>query len=204
MDLTWGEGAALALQVAMGISLAACAGLRAFLPLLVVGIAGRIDVIPLAESFAWIGSWPAITVFAVAVVAELAADKFPLVDHLLDAVELFVKPVAGIVLVATVVTELSPLETLVLGIVLGGPSAGVVHLLKAKLRLLSTISTGGLGNPVVSTSEDVGALVGSLLALAVPLFALLLLIVCAVVAAVGIRWLVRRGGAGRGIPAATP
>ena len=66
----------VAAQVAMGVGLAACAGLRAFLPLFVVGVAGRLDVLPLSEPFAWLASAPALTVFGAAVLTELLADKF--------------------------------------------------------------------------------------------------------------------------------
>ncbi len=77
-------------QIAMGLSLAACAGLRAFLPLFVVGAAGRLEWIPLTDSFAWMTSWPALLVFGFAVLTELLGDKFPLVDHFLDALQSFV------------------------------------------------------------------------------------------------------------------
>ena len=84
MEFGWGEAGGILLQVAMGVSLAACAGLRAFLPLLVVGAFGRLGFVPLTGAFEWLSSWPALAVFGVAVVVELAADKFPVVDHLLD------------------------------------------------------------------------------------------------------------------------
>lgn len=161
---------ALAVQVAMGLSLAACAGLRAFLPLLVVGVAGRLDWLALSESFVWLESTPALLVFGVAVVAELAADKVPVVDHALDAAQTLVKPIAGTLLAASVLTELRPLEATVLALITGGAVSETVHLTKAKLRLLSTAVTAGVGNPVISVAEDVGAGVGSLAALVVPLW----------------------------------
>ncbi len=153
-------------QVVMGIGLAASAGLRAFLPLLVVGIAGRAEVLPLGDSFAWMGSTPALVVFGVAVVTEILADKIPVVDSVLDSVQLFVKPVAGTILVASVLTELSPLQATVLGILTGGVTAGSVQVLKAKTRLLSTFSTAGIANPVLSAGEDAGSLVGSVASIA--------------------------------------
>jgi len=151
-------------QVVMGVGLAACAGLRAFLPLLVVGIAGRADVIPLSGPFEWLSSTAALVVFGVAVVTEMLADKVPVVDSALDVLQTFVKPVAGTVLVAAVVTELSPLQATVLGIVTGGVVSGSVQALKAKTRLLSTVSTAGIANPVLSTGEDAGSLLGSVAA----------------------------------------
>jgi hypothetical protein len=47
----------------------------------------------------------------------------------------------------------------------------------AVLRAKSTVLTGGLGNPVIATAELGGALLVSLLALAAPLAALLVVVV---------------------------
>ena len=46
-------------QIAMGIGLAACAGLRAFLPLFLLGLAGRFDWVSLSPTFDWLASTPA-------------------------------------------------------------------------------------------------------------------------------------------------
>ena len=58
MEPTLAQGAAVIWQVTMGVSLAACAGLRAFLPLLAVGVAGRMDWIPLTSYFDWLVTSP--------------------------------------------------------------------------------------------------------------------------------------------------
>jgi len=171
----------------MGIGLASCAGLRAFLPLLVVGAAGRLDLIPLTRSFEWLESWPALTVFGIAVVSEFLADKFPVVDHFLDSVQVFVKPIVGTILMASVLTELTPLQATVLGVIGGGTTAGVVHLGKAKLRLASSVTTAGTANPVLSLVEDVGAFLGSIASLVVPLLMLFLLILFAILAVLAYR-----------------
>jgi len=159
---------ALAAQVSMGLALAACAGLRAFLPLLIVGTAGRLGWVPLSDSFAWLQSTPALVVFGIAVAAEILADKIPVVDHTLDVAQTLIKPVAGTLLAASVMTEVEPLQATVLALITGGLVSETVHLTKAKLRLLSTVTTAGVGNPVISTAEDLGAVTGSFAALAVP------------------------------------
>ena len=175
MSFDWGQAMTLSMQVAMGVSLAACAGLRTFVPLLVVGAAGRTGFVPLMDSFDWLSSTPALTVFGLAVLLEIAGDKFPVVDHFLDGVQIFVKPVAGAMLVASVVTELSPLQQTVMAIALGGGTAFGIHLTKANLRLLSTATTGGVGNPVVSAAEDTLTFAGAGIAIFAPAVALLLL-----------------------------
>ena len=70
---------------------------------------------------------------------------------------------------ASVIDEMAPLYLAVFWILVGGSIAGLVHLTKAKLRLASTVFTGGVANPVVSVAEDTGALVVSLGAIVVPL-----------------------------------
>ncbi len=186
------EGASQALvvisQLAMGVSLAACAGLRAFLPLFAVGLAGRLDWIPLTSHFEWLESTPTLIVFGSAVAAELLADKIPWFDNLLDLVQSFVKPIAGVIATASVLHELTPLQGAVLALVLGGGVAGATHLAKANLRLVSTAATGGLANPVVSTVEDTGAGGLTLMALLAPLLAVTVLLL----ALIGILWFVRR------------
>lgn len=176
MEPTLAGISSLLFQIAMGIGLAACAGLRAFLPLFVVGLAGRFDVVPLTATFEWLGSTPALVVFGVAVVAEILADKIPVVDHFLDVAQSVVKPIAGTVLAASVLTELTPLQAAVLGLITGGAVSGVIHVTKAKVRLASTATTAGLGNPVISALEDIGAFFGSLVAIWLPLLLLLLLV----------------------------
>lgn len=175
-------------QLAMGLSLAACAGLRAFLPLFAVGLAGRMDWIPLISHFEWLESTPSLIVFGVAVVAELLADKVPWFDNLLDIFQTFVKPIAGVMAVAAVLHELTPLQGAVLALVLGGGVAGAVHLGKAKVRLLSTVSTGGLANPAVSVVEEGGAWSLALAALLVPIITAAILILLLV----AVFWFVRQ------------
>jgi len=183
----WHAAGDVLVHVTMGIGLAACAGLRAFLPLFVVGLAGRFELVTLSDSFQWLAGWPALVVFGVAVVAEILGDKFPVVDHLLDSVQTFVKPVAGALVMATVVDDWAPLYVAVFSIVVGGSTAGIVHVTKAKLRVASSLTTAGLGNPVLSVSEDVGAIAGSAGSIFVPPLVVLVLIVAVVLAWVTLR-----------------
>ena len=184
-DSVWGQGEIVLIHMSMGIGLAACAGLRAFLPLFVVALAGKLEFVTLSDSFAWLASWPALIVFGAAVVVEVLSDKFPIVDNFLDSVQVFVKPIAGALVAATVVEAWAPLYVTVVAMIGGGSAAGLVHVAKAKVRLLSSATTAGLGNPVLSVSEDVGALAGSVVSLVVPQLVILILLLGAVLA-----WLV--------------
>ena len=132
-------------------------------------------------------------VFSVAVLAEILADKIPVVDHALDTVQTIVKPVAGTILAASVLTELSPLQAAVLGLITGGVVAEAVHLTKANLRVASTATSAGLANPVISVIEDVMAFIGVLLAVVVPVVMALLVTVLVIAAWRMLRRLTRRG-----------
>jgi len=143
-------------SIALGISLAACAGLRAWLPLFAVGISVRLGVVPLGDSFRFLGSNTALAIFAIATVIELLADKVPVVDHALDALSTFLKPVAGMVLAASVMwTVDDPIVALALGVMVGAPASLVPHTAKATLRGVLSPITAGLAAPVLSILEDV-------------------------------------------------
>lgn len=160
------------LPITAGIVLASAAGLRAFLPLAAVAWAVHFGWLDVASSFAWIGSVPAVLLFTAAVVFEVAGDKFPAVDHLLDGIQTFLKPVAGALVVAAPLVELDPLYALVLGLVTGGALAGGIHFLKAKGRIIGNLLTLGVAAPVLSVLEDVVTVALVLLAIALPVVAL--------------------------------
>lgn len=159
------------IQGALGFSLAACAGIRAFLPLLVIGILARTGYMQVGESFSWISSTPALITFGTAALIEILGDKIPAVDHFLDSAGVAIKPVAATILFATVIVRMDPLLAVVLGLIAGGSIAEVIHIKKAALRLASTGATGGLANPVISIAEDVGASAGIAFSILFPIAA---------------------------------
>src|SRR5947207_12278306 len=89
--LTAGDAATFAIQLAMGFALAACVGLRTFLPLFAAGLLARFGYVDLGDSFEWMSKTPALIVFGSAVAFEVLADKVPGLDHALHLVESFVK-----------------------------------------------------------------------------------------------------------------
>jgi hypothetical protein len=74
-----------------------------------------------------------------------------------------------------VLTDLPPLLQWSVALVGGGTAAGIVQGATSLLRLGSTATTGGLGNPVVATMEWMAAGLVAVLAIALPALALLLL-----------------------------
>lgn len=178
-QLPWLDGLhALSLAVA----LAACAGLRAWLPLLLAAGLARLGFLELGDSFSFIQSDKALIAFGLATLLELAADKIPTVDHALDVISTVARPAAGALLAASVLGTVSePLTAITLGVAVGAPSALAPHAAKSLIRAGATAFTGGLANPILSLIEDVATAVLFAVALIVPVLvvALLLLLVSA-------------------------
>src|SRR6476620_11485118 len=166
----------IAVSVALGVGLAAATGFRVFLPMLVLSIAANTGHLALADSFAWIGTLPALILLGVAAVVEIIAYYIPGVDNLLDTLATPAALVAGTVVSAAVITDLPPTVKWATAIIAGGGIAGLMQSTTALLRAKSTVFTGGLGNPVIATTELSGSLIVSILAIAAPLIALLLVV----------------------------
>lgn len=164
------------LSVCLGIALAAACGFRVFVPLLVLSAASKAGWLTLADSFSWIGTTPALVMFAVATVLEIGAYYVPWLDNLLDSAAGPLAVVAGVVVSAAVLTDLDPLLKWTLAIVAGGGAAGAVQAATTGVRALSSTTTLGIANPIVATAELGGSLALSLLSLLLPALAVTLVI----------------------------
>lgn len=171
MDMTWADGL---LSLGVGIGLAAAAGLRVFLPLLVLGLAARAGVVPLVGSFDWLASTPGLAALTVASVVEVSAYYVPIVDNLLDLLATPLAIFAGVLLTAAVTTTLPPEVRWAAAVIAGGGAAGLVQTLTSITRLKSTALTAGTANPILATLELVGSLAASIVAVTLPALALLL------------------------------
>lgn len=168
----------------IGIGLAAACGFRVFVPALLTGIADRAELLTLAEGFEWMGSWVAIGAMGTATAIEIGAYYLPWLDNLLDTAATPLAVVAGVIISAAFIHDLHPMLKWSLAVIAGGGSAGTIKAGLAGLRVGSTLTTGGLANPVVSTFEWIGAIAMSLLAMFLP-------VVAAVVALLLVVFLIR-------------
>ena len=181
-------------SVGLAIALAACAGIRAWLPLLLAGGLARSGFLKLGDSFSFLGSDKALILFGLATVLEIAADKVPALDHALDTLSTVLRPAAGALLAASVIGRFAdPLTALALGVAVGAPASLVPHAAKSTLRVVSSTLTAGLANPVISVIEDLLAVVMFVLAVLVPIAVVLVLL--------GVAFLVARRVSQRPSPA---
>jgi hypothetical protein len=172
------------LPALLGLGLAFSAGLKTFVPLLVMGVAARLHLfgVELSAPFVWLQSTGALAALGVATVAELAADKIPFVDHLLSLVGTFVRPAAGALAAAAAFSHLDPGAAAIAGLIVGAPTALAAHSVQATTRAASTATTGGIANPVLSAIEDAAAFGGAILAVAVPILVPFALLIAGIVA----------------------
>jgi hypothetical protein len=109
---------------------------------------------------------------------EVGAYYVPWIDNALDSIATPVAVIAGTLVVASVVGDMSPLLKWSLAAIAGGGTAGIVQSGTVALRGTSTLTTGGLTNFLVSTMELVASVCTTLLALLVPIFCVGLLMLC--------------------------
>lgn len=168
--------------ITVGIGLSAACGFRVFVPLLVMNLAALTGHLHLAPGFEWIGSDYATIAFGTATIVEILAYYIPWLDHVLDLIASPAAIIAGMVVTASVVMDISPFLKWTLAIIAGGGAAAIVQGVTVTLRTKSSALTAGIGNVLVSSVELVGSIVTALLAIIVPILCLVLLaLLCMVV-----------------------
>lgn len=178
------------LEFLTGAGLALSAGLNAYVPLLIVGLAGRFtELLELPEGWSWLANDWVLVILGVLLLVEVVADKIPVVDHINDVLQSVVRPVAGGLAfgsgsAAETVAVTDPAEFFAsnqwVPIAVGVVLALSVHVTKAVGRATVNAATVGTAAPLVSTAEDVGSVGLSLAAIVLP--------VIVIVALIGFAW----------------
>ena len=174
------------LALCMGLGLAAASGFRVFLPPFLLSIAVRADAVDVDltnSSLEYFDSNVAVILLGVATIAELAAYYVPWVDNLLDSIASPAAVVAGTGMTAVVLEgNTDPVIQWCLAIIAGGGVSAAVQGATVVTRGVSTAITGGVGNPVVSTGENIASLILTILAIVLaPLAAILVVILFAMI-----------------------
>lgn len=156
------------MDIGTSYGLALSSGVNAYLPLLSFAIAARwFHLYTVNPKFAFVTQDWFMIVLAILALADLFADKIPVVDHIWDAIHTVVRPIAGAVVAAASGSQISG-AALPITLVLGGALAGITHTTKATTRVASTATTAGMGNIFLSILEDIGVVITILLSLLAP------------------------------------
>lgn len=194
------------IEFLIGSSLAASAGLNAWMPLFLLGLADRfIPAVELPSGWAWLSGDVTLWILGGLLVLEIVADKIPAVDSVNDVVQSLLRPASGGIAFgagasAQTIAVDDPssffADNAWVPIVAGIVIALVVHVVKASGRVAANTMTGGLAAPVLSTAEDGASFALAAAAIIVPVLAVVLLAGLIVAAVL----LVRRRRARRQVP----
>lgn len=167
------------LLTAVGLGLGA--GVNAYATLLVFGLLSRWKPTMFPSELAgFFSSTPVLIALAVLYAIEFVADKVPAIDHVWDAVHTFIRPAAGALVGWAATAQDMPKGWVVLASVIAGSAALSTHAAKASLRAASTVTTAGVGNPVLSLVEDVFAIANAVLVVFLPWIVALMIVVVVV------------------------
>ena len=164
-------------SILLGIGLAASVGFRVFVPLFALSLASFYEIIPLNESWQWVGSMPAMITLGIATIVEIVAYIIPWLDNLLDTIAVPLAAVAGTAVMLSTAADLDPVVTWSLAIIAGGGTATAIKTSTSTTRLASTATTGGIANPVVSTVETGTSVVMSVLSFVAPVLAIIFVVI---------------------------
>ncbi len=159
------------LVVGLGVGLSSVAGIRAYLPLALVGLFAALGLFELPAPFDLLGDWLLIGALFVLALLESGLDKIPALDPALDFVQTPIRIAAGaVVFWAALGTgfDAGPVP----GPVAGAAIAGLVAVSKAALRPPAKATAVGVSTSFLSFFEDVVALIGGVVAVFVPLLGL--------------------------------
>ncbi|MGH8055003.1 MAG: DUF4126 domain-containing protein [Stenotrophomonas sp.] len=173
----------------IGILLAWMAGIRVYLTVFGVGIAGLMGWVDLPPALQATESWWVLGTSGVLAITEFFADKIPGVDSIWDLLQTLTRVPAGAFLAAATLSSDGQLST---GVLAAGAGVALAsHGLKSGTRALLNTSPEPASNWMASIVED-GLVVGGLaLALVHPWLALIFVLGTSLIGAVAV-WLVWR------------
>lgn len=178
------------LGLCIGIGLSAACGFRVFVPLLVMSVAAVMGWFEPMKGFEWL-AMPAVCIaLGIATICEIGAYYIPWVDNVLDTIATPAAMIAGTLTTMAVSSgEMSQFASWAAAIIVGGGTATAVQMGTVAVRGVSTATTGGIANPVVSTGEWIGAFALSVLSFIMPALVVLAVIALIIIA---VRWIKKK------------
>nr|WP_298132589.1 DUF4126 domain-containing protein [uncultured Pseudoxanthomonas sp.] len=174
----------------IGILLAWMAGIRVYLTVFGVGLAGALGWLDLPPALQATESWWVLGTSGALALTEFFADKIPGVDSGWDLLQTLARVPAGAFLAAA---TLSPDGQLSGGVLAAGAGVALTsHVLKSGTRALMNTSPEPVSNWAASITEDAVVVGGLALAFAHPWIALCLVIGASLLIAIAVWWVWRK------------
>lgn len=167
----------LVAKAGMGAGFSGLSGLRAFMPLGLLGLASHLDLwagLDLGGTpFALLENSWVIAALLILAAFEMAADKVPLLDSIQDVVATPLRAIAGALIFAAIMQNQGTAALMASGLA-GGAIAATAHAGKTVVRAGATTTGAGVANPFISFFEDLLTFIGSILLLLVPMAGILI------------------------------
>jgi uncharacterized membrane protein len=180
----------------IGILLAWMAGIRVYLTVFGLGLAGALGWLDLPPALQVTQSWWVLGTSGALALTEFFADKIPGVDSGWDLLQTLARVPAGAFLAAA---TLSPDGNLSGGALAAGAGVALTsHLLKSGSRALLNTSPEPVSNWTASVTEDVAVVGGLSLAFTYPWFALSIVVGVSLLVALLVWWVWRKLSRGLG------
>lgn len=176
------------LAIAMGASWVS--GINLYACVATLGLLSRFANLKLPGQLESLTNWWVIGVASALFLVEFLADKIPMVDSAWDVVHTFIRVPAGAVLGAAAFGDFDK-SVQVIAFMLGGGLALTSHGTKAATRVVVNASPEPVSNIVVSTLEDILAVVSVVVSVFFPVLIFLIVAVGLVTAAVVLPKIVR-------------
>ena len=174
----------------IGILLAWLAGIRVYLTVFGVGMAGLMGWVDLPPALQATESWWVLGTSGALAVAEFFADKIPGVDSIWDLLHTVLRVPVGAFLAAA---AMSPDGELGAGMLATGAGVALTsHVIKAGSRALLNTSPEPVSNWTASATEDAAVVGGLALAFTHPWLALLIVVAISLLFAASVWWLWRK------------
>jgi len=164
------------MDIGTAYGLAFSSGINAYLPLLSFSLSARFfHLYKVNPNFSYVTQDWFMIALAILALADLFADKIPAVDHVWDMIHTILRPIAGAIVAAASQEQLAG-PGLPVALVLGAGLAGMMHTTKATTRVISTATTAGFLNTIISFIEDIIVVFTTVLSLFLPIVMVILLI----------------------------
>lgn len=172
-----------------GVGLAAACGFRVFVPLFIASLAANtgyetellmnFNVQELLGEHHWLGSDLATIALGIATALEIGSYYIPWLDNALDSIATPAAVIAGTFISGEMMPDFIGDGSFkwAAATIMGGGTAGLVQGASVITRGTSTATTGGIGNPVISTAELGGSILTAGLAILIPILAGVLVII---------------------------
>ncbi len=174
----------------IGILLAWMAGIRVYLTVFGLGVAGALGWLDLPPALQVTESWWVLGTSGALAVTEFFADKIPGVDSGWDLLQTLARVPAGAFLAAATLSPDGQLNGMALAA--GGTIALTSHVMKSGSRALMNTSPEPVSNWTASITEDALVISGMALAFANPVLALVVVVGVSVGVALLVWWTWRK------------